>query len=1015
MTAAKTRPRNEPVATSGKRSPEKGSLKAPERDRRGLVSPARLGSVAAVVATWSVLLSSSCLAQDPQALQAPFNMAGIQGEVRLVPDPEGVRITVRLVAPPGEYAWSVREMPALFDSANPCNDLGRARHDLTRRHGALQLNGTELSFNDDQLKLQGPSSVWGRAVLVQQQASKLQACANLLLDDGVLHWAEALFAGPRIAGRVLFLESSASTLVTVLLFQGGRHASRYRWQLLEADVLDAAPGCRFLQMVYDPDRADGANCSRTAHDQCKAGDMNAKHGPLNVGSPKSSRRAVLDTHLPVGPRRLFLALHEDTRGTFAACAPLRALSPRTVHARLPESDAQLTFSQQSPFQPTLVRVKGTLGASLRVHPLPECGGGGGSDVVPPKSDPVELSLPVSLEPRLPLFGSRRIVGRWLSLTRDNSSVCIRVGFPGPTLVARAVFHYPVSGEVLLRQDAQDPQSETAVYLKLDPFGFNDTIQYKLVLHQRRPGRDFYNWTMRCVSAGDTYDPLKVGSGPCPHPLLCPIGDLSSKGAKLSGHHSFYTDLHLPLQGPHSVMQRSAVIHDVGAPAHRGDRLACAALLPLHPVTAAVRRWLPGAQNLTGYFVWRQDSPEDTASVQVRLRGLARQASAYRVHALPVPLEQHFPCKAVREAHGGTLELSARYGDLSGKTDESFKALDPGLQLFGKDSVIGHSVVIQMGDRRSACGSILPEMEAKKGRELVAIASFDHPKLALQGYIRLRQLEYKDGGVSDTYILVDLRHPGKYDRNQTRGHQWAVYVNQVAHDALEQDERSRCIAAGFRWNPYLAQSNMDSYNKECSPKSPLRCEMGDLSGKLGRLNIGTGPAIYTDSNLPLVGNFSVLGRSIIVFAKDGSNLRKACANIKLDIHLVRHVSVRKFPGFSSGAFMEHMRTMLNATDWLVMADSQSEQDILEGQCTQLTVHFFGPEAHRRQIEFGNLITLGSVRRQTPTGLKLIRTFYKPCKTLDEELNDRTARVAVLPLPLLLLLHLLLRAPWLQWDP
>lgn len=29
----------------------------------------------------------------------------------------------------------------------------------------------------------------------------------------------------------------------------------------------------------------------------------------------------------------------------------------------------------------------------------------------------------------------------------------------------------------------------------------------------------------------------------------------------------------------------------------------------------------------------------------------------------------------------------------------------------------------------------------------------------------RQLEYKDGGTSDTFILVDLRYPGKYNRNQ----------------------------------------------------------------------------------------------------------------------------------------------------------------------------------------------------------------------------------------------------------
>ncbi|XP_037282961.2 uncharacterized protein LOC119175975 [Rhipicephalus microplus] len=935
---------------------------------------------------------------DHRDLHAPFNMAGVQGEVRLSPtDSTSVNITVRLVGPPGEFSWSVREMPALFDAASPCGDLGRARHDLSRRHGPLELNGTELSFEDDQLQLQGSASVWGRALLLQQ--GKTQACANLLLEEGSLHWAEALFAGPRVAGRVLFLASPSASLLTVLLFQAGR-SSRYTWHLLEADVLDAAPGCRFLQMLYDPDRADGEGCGRSAHERCRAGDLTAKHGPLSVGSPRGSRRAVLDTHLPLGHRRLFLALREEDTMAFAACAPLRVLEARTVHAKFPDG-GQLSFTQQSPFQPTLLRAKGLLGASFAVHPAPYCEG-------PLRGAPAyQLLAPVSLEPQLVLFGPRRIIGRWISVTRADGgqAECARVGFPGPTVVGKATFHYPVSGQVFLRQDADDEQSETAVLVKFDPYGFNDTTQYKLQVHERRPGRDFYNWTARCVSAGDVFDPLKVGSGPCPHPLLCPIGALTAKGAKLTvPKNFFYTDLHLPLSGPNSVLQRSMVLHDSGAPPHRGDRLACAHVLPLHPMSAAVRRWLPAEQGVLGYMVWSQDTPEDTVHVEVRLRGLGGRASEYRVHALPVPLEQHFPCKAVREAHGAVTELSDRYGNLAGKNDESLKALDTELQLFGNTSVVGKSVVIQMGERRSACGTILPEIESRQGRELVAIATFDHPESALQGYIRLRQLEYKDGGTSDTFILVDLRYPGKYNRNQTRGHHWAVYVNQVAHDAVEKSEKSRCIAAGYRWNPYLAQSDKDSYHSECSPQTPLRCEMGDLSGKLGQLSIGTGPAIYTDTNLPLVGNFSVLGRSIIVFAQDGSMLRKACANIKHDIHLVRHVSVRKFPGFSSGAFMDHMRTMLNGSDWLVMSDSQAEQDILEGQCTQLTVHFFGPEAHRLQIEFGNLISFGSVRRQTRTGLKLIKTFYRPCKTLDEELSDQSVRVAV-SLPLLLLLLLL----------
>ncbi|XP_050049354.2 uncharacterized protein [Dermacentor andersoni] len=948
-------------------------------------------------------LCSAVGTSDHRDLHAPFNMAGVQGEVRLTPsDSSGVNITVRLVGPPGEFSWSVREMPALFDAASPCADLGRARHDLSRRHGPLELNGTELSFEDDQLQLQGSASVWGRALLLQQ--GKTQACANLLLEEGSLHWAEALFAGPRVAGRVLFLASPSESLLAVLLFQGGR-SSRYTWELLEADVLDAAPGCRFLQMLYDPDRADGDGCGRSAHERCRAGDLSAKHGPLNVGSPRGSRRALLDMHLPLGHRRLFLALRDEATMAFAACAPLRVLEARTVHAKFPDG-GQLSFTQQSPFQPTLVRAQGLLGASFAVHPAPYCEG-------PLRGAPaVQLLAPVSLEPQLVLFGPRRIIGRWISVTRTdgNQTECARVGFPGPTVVGKATFHFPVSGQVFLRQDANDHQSETAVLVKFDPYGFNDTTQYKLQVHERRPGRDFYNWTARCVSAGDVFDPLKVGSGPCPHPLLCPVGALTAKGAKLAGaKRFFYTDLHLPLSGPNSVLQRSMVLHDSGAPPHRGDRLACAALLPLHPISAAVRRWLPAEQGVLGYVVWSQDSPEDSVRVEVRLRGLGGRASAYHVHALPVPLEQHFPCKAVRDGRGGVVELSDRYGNLAGKSDESLKTLDAELQLFGNTSVVGKSVVIQMGERRSVCGTIMPEMESRKGRELVAIATFDHPDSALQGYIRLRQLEYKDGATSDTFILVDLRYPGKYNRNQTKGHHWAVYVNQVAHDALEKSEKARCIAAGYRWNPYLAQSDKDSYHSECSPQTPLRCEMGDLSGKLGSLSIGTGPAIYTDTNLPLVGNFSVLGRSIIVFAQDGSMLRKACANIKHDIHLVRHVSVRKFPGFSSGTFMDHMRTMLNSSDWLVMSDSQAEQDILEGQCTQLTVHFFGPEAHRLQIEFGNLITFGSVRRQTRTGLKLIKTFYRPCKTLDEELSDQSVCVAVsLPLLLLMLLPPLMMA-------
>lgn len=37
------------------------------------------------------------------------------------------------------------------------------------------------------------------------------------------------------------------------------------------------------------------------------------------------------------------------------------------------------------------------------------------------------------------------------------------------------------------------------------------------------------------------------------------------------------------------------------------------------------------------------------------------------------------------------------------------------------------------------------------------------------------------------------------------HKWSVYVNQVGADAEVRSEKTRCIAAGYLWNPYLVVS------------------------------------------------------------------------------------------------------------------------------------------------------------------------------------------------------------------
>lgn len=40
--------------------------------------------------------------------------------------------------------------------------------------------------------------------------------------------------------------------------------------------------------------------------------------------------------------------------------------------------------------------------------------------------------------------------------------------------------------------------------------------------------------------------------------------------------------------------------------------------------------------------------------------------------------------------------------------------------------------------------------------------------------------------------------------QTNGHHWNIFVNPVGVDAIVQQTLTRCVAAGYVWNPYYTQ-------------------------------------------------------------------------------------------------------------------------------------------------------------------------------------------------------------------
>ncbi|XP_042912063.1 uncharacterized protein [Parasteatoda tepidariorum] len=858
--------------------------------------------------------------------------------------------------------------------------------------------------------------------------------------------------------------------------------------------------CENLQVLFDPNNVEDSECSKSSHENCKIGEMTRKHGEAAVGATNSrySKRFYVDTNLPLsavgsGLRSLYLVLYESGNPfRIMACAPLVPVKPKEVKAYI-SSDfvkGHILLSQSYRTQPTVVTIQlhnlRGRGSAFRIHefPIPQrtkagenyCGtkyvggtynpyelpiedgpdpGEGTGDQYPvgdlsgkfgllDVSPLMNLHLGIHVDFNMPLFGTNSIIGRSIVITKSDGEpwICANIGYPEPTRMAVATFVFPIAGEVVFRQALNNPYSDTTVFGEFYYIdgSLNDTMEHRWDVHDFEPGRDFYNWTKRCESTGDQFNPFSVGAGRqyerycnLDNPLRCAAGDLTGKGSRINisakkanqretRNKVFYTDVQLPLSGPDKIVGKSLVIHDDTAPPHRGDRLACTGIRIRHPVKASVRWWISGPaieSNVSGLVQFSQESGFDVTEGKVELGGLASLAGNYDIHKVWVPIDREFPCTSDSvlgnyNPFGVNTSLSFapgigsndeyEVGDLSGKhgsldNQDSYRLpefKDNNLPLHGPYSVIGRSVVVHKRARNFqwTCGTIQPDYKSDGIREVIGLASFDRTGIFVEGYIRLRQLEYADGGRGDTWIEIDLRHPGAHNKNVSKNHEWAVYVNQVAHDAVERVENVRCISSGYRWNPYIVKSDDDYYKSECGIDNPFRCEMGDLSGRHGTLEIGTGRRVFTDVNLPLVGNFSVMGRSIIIFAKDGSQNKLACANILPDIHLIRHITVKKIPGFTVQRFMNHMRDLLDARDWLVVQDTQSQREILDGQCIQLTIHFYGPDAHRHQIEFSNLINLGSVRRNTRLGLKVIETYYKPCRNLNDVSSAAISNIPIM---------------------
>lgn len=136
------------------------------------------------------------------------------------------------------------------------------------------------------------------------------------------------------------------------------------------------------------------------------------------------------------------------------------------------------------------------------------------------------------------------------------------------------------------------------------------------------------------------------------------------------------------------------------------------------------------------------------------------------------------------------DLSGKFGSLATLSSLKNSFNDSYITLFGYDTVIGRSIVIQGTNQRLTCGTIERGYSLKEARQISSIASFHHPSGYAYGYVRFSQLVSNDEAKSETIIELNLRYPGLYNRNTSNNHLWQIFVNSVGVDAVVKETATR---------------------------------------------------------------------------------------------------------------------------------------------------------------------------------------------------------------------------------
>ncbi|KAG9261310.1 hypothetical protein AMEX_G26316 [Astyanax mexicanus] len=552
---------------------------------------------------------------------------------------------------------------------------------------------------------------------------------------------------------------------------------------------------------------------------------------------------------------------------------------------------------------------------------------------------------------LPLFGQNSIVGRSVVLHQPNGTrfACASIGYSGEVITARAVFRKTIVGFILFTQLNGNTYSDVSVFLDVS-YGQPST-----------PPTQKHHWHIHsfpistetdadegcCESTGGHWNPYNISTSVNSYkvnckpdcPFACEVGDLSRKQSMLNlgtemgkpTSKYFFTDTTSWMSGLGSMIGRSVVIH---GPDEAARRIACANLT-LHRFPSASTGSWQGSGSSSGHMHFSQTSPQGATNLHIFLSGLEARAGGYHVHLLPIKSGEdacsnenimgHFNPYAVNVSlspspGNGTVD-QYEIGDISGKfgylTDQyqlQKHVMDSNLPLSGPNSIIGRSLVIHYRNgSRMQCTNITAE-NSLDTYWVTAKAVFNGDMI---GTIILSQQTFPDGTYSDVTLLVDVQ--ASKTLNVTKA-SW--YITEQRSGGLA----TGCVGNGGTFNPF----NMTAQSSSCSQLTPLACEVGDLTSKHGSISL-TQRQLYTDSQMQLAGDFTVVHRSLILMA---GNDTIACSDIIPECPSAQQI----FPNvtsFSRYDFRRRVADVLDITVSRVSVLPGALSPMPGGKCQQVT--------------------------------------------------------------------------------